>query len=129
MRRAEAILAIVALLATPLALLARGRAGATAICDRVCCLPRGSHSAQARNPADQPEGMSCHHGAAGHMVDCVMKSGDHRADYGLNAPIAPTTPSAIVSLTIPRDLRLAISQRSIVSFDGYRSAPFEPPRT
>jgi hypothetical protein len=127
MRRAQAILAIVALLASPLALLARGSAGA-ASCDRMCCLPHGWLSGQLRTPTGQPEGMSCHHGSAGHMMNCVMKSGDHRADYGLNAPLAPTTPSAIVSLTIPRDLRLTISRRSIVSSAGYRSAPFEPPR-
>jgi len=120
MRRAQSILVIVALLATPLALLARGVDGEASECNSMCCLPHGHHAAQ-------HSGMECQHGELGHVFECTMTSG-HHTDYGLNAPIVPTAPSAITSIATPD-----VNRGILVSFDeryapGFLSAPYQPPR-
>jgi hypothetical protein len=89
MRRAQAILVIVALLSTPLALLARVNDPGMPDCNGMCCLPHSSHHhSPARTPPPEPQkdDMACHHGAAGQMMECSMNSGQHRMDYGLLAP-------------------------------------------
>src|SRR5208283_793194 len=102
MRRAQAILVIVAILAAPLALLARGVNGDASECSSMCCLPHGHHAAQHKD-------MECQHGAAGHIFKCNMTSSRH-TDYGLIAPIVPTVPSAIAFLAIPDNSREILAQ-------------------
>jgi hypothetical protein len=113
MRRAQAILVVVALLAAPLALLARGMACESSSCTMMCCLPQGSHSHQG-----QP--MAC---------NCPMKSGKRLPDFGLLAPIAPTAPAAHVTLAAPEITRGFFSVFAQSASSGFLSAPFEPPRT
>jgi hypothetical protein len=121
MRRAQAILLITALLAAPLALLARAIPGDQAACNRTCCFPRGQHS------FEQAKRMSCHHGAAGHALDCTVRS-DRQPDYGFIAPIAPTFPASHVELVAP-DLTGLLSRPQAESpSSGFLAAPFEPPR-
>ena len=132
MRRAQAILVIVALLATPLALLARANDSGMPDCNGMCCLPHGSHHSPPRNPSQAPqqEEMACHHGAAGHMMECSMKSGQHRMDYGLLAPLPPATSSAFVSLDVPKVSRTANSQFPAANLAaGFLTSPFQPPRS
>jgi hypothetical protein len=132
MRRAQAILVIVALLATPLALLARANDSGMPDCNGMCCLPHGSHHSPARNPspAPQQEEMACHHGAVGHMMECSMKSGQHRMDYGLLAPLPPATSSAFVSLDAPKLSRLPNSRFPAANLAaGFLANPFQPPRS
>jgi|SRR5580704_3546269 hypothetical protein len=120
MRRAQAILVIVAMLATPLALLARGVNGDASDCTSMCCLPHGHHAAQ-------PKSMECQHGGIGHVFECTMTSSHHTA-YGLIAPIVPTVPSAIAFLAIPDVSREALAQFLEISASAVLAAPFEPPR-
>jgi hypothetical protein len=120
MRRAQAILVIIALLATPLALLARGVNGEASECTSMCCLPHGHHAAQHKD-------MECQHGATGHVFECTMTSG-HHTDYGLIAPVAPTLPSAVAFVAIPDVSRDILAQFGEVSVVGVRSGPFQPPR-
>jgi hypothetical protein len=120
MRRAQAILLIVAMLATPLALLARGVNSEASECTSMCCLPHGHHAAQHKD-------MECQHGATGHVFECTMTS-RHHADYGLVSPIVPTVPSAIALLIIPDVSRQTLAQFREISASGVLSAPFEPPR-
>jgi hypothetical protein len=120
MRRAQAILVIVAMLATPLALLARGVNGDASDCTSMCCLPHGHHAAQ-------PKSMECQHGGIGHVFECTMTSSHHTA-YGLIAPIVPTVPSAIAFLAIPDVYGDVLPQYSELSAAGLLSVLFQPPR-
>ena len=133
MRRVQAILVIVALLATPLASLARGVDPGMADCNGMCCLPHGGHHpAPARNatPGSERDGMACHHGAAGHMMKCGMSSGQPRMDYGLRAPFSPAQPSALAFINRPKVSRLANSQYPGGNLSaGFLAGPFQPPRS
>jgi hypothetical protein len=123
MRRAQSILVIVALLATPLALLARSDSGEQNQCSRMCCMiVRGVHSAKAK-------ARRCICGVPAQKLNCAMKPMLHTPDYGLNAPIAPTAPSALVSLAVPRATRRAFVQQPQPTFSGFSSVPFLPPRS
>jgi hypothetical protein len=133
MRRTQAIIVIVALLATPLALLARtSGTNAMACSDGMCCLPNGPHRSAAHHTrqGSAHEGMSCEHGAASHIIECTMKAGQHRMDYGLLSPLAPTKPSALASITtlsLPRIAGLQSQAQSLSA--GFLANPFQPPRT
>ncbi len=120
MRRAQAILVIVAMLATPLALLARGVNGDASECSSMCCLAHGHHAAQHKQ-------MECDRAETGHCLECTMKSGSH-SDYGLLAPIVPTMPSAVAFVATPDARRHIFSQFREVSATGQLSVPFQPPR-
>jgi hypothetical protein len=123
MRRAQAILVIVALFATPLALLARSAEGSMSGCAGMCCPTHGSHAARALH-----EKMLCHHGEAGHFIECTMTPGHHGLDYGLIAPVAPTTPSAIAFIGAPDVNRAIASQYGELANSGFLPTPLQPPR-
>jgi hypothetical protein len=129
MRRFECLLVILALLATPLALLAPTSADNMADCDGMCCLPHSGHSHQSRNVEGGQDGMACHHGAAGHMLMCSMRSGHHGFGYRLFAPIAPTLVSAAQRVAAPEASCNFASRLVAFSVVGFSSAPFEPPRS
>lgn len=123
MRRAQAILVIVALLATPLALLARSAAGTMSGCAGMCCPTHRTHAARVLH-----EKMLCHHGELGHVFKCTMTSGHHGVDYGLIVPVAPSAPSAIASVGIPGVGRAVTAQLHEVASSGFLSTLFQPPR-
>jgi hypothetical protein len=125
MRRPQAIFVIVALLATPLALVAHGMAEDAGGCDRMCCLRHATHPAAEKSVN---EGMACHHSAAGRKCECAISSGGSPIDYGFLAPIVPTSPSAIVSILNPQVFREYFARFSESTPSGFPSAPFEPPR-
>jgi hypothetical protein len=131
--RVQAIIVIVALLSTPLALLARITGTNSMDCnDGMCCLPRGSHHSAARHAPKEPvhEAMSCEHSAASHIIECTMNSGHHRADYGFVSPIAPTKPSALASIAMLNLPRMAGFQSAAQNLSaGFIANPFQPPRT
>jgi hypothetical protein len=133
MRRVQAILVIAALLATPLALLARAVDPGMPECNGMCCLPHGGHhKSPAPNtaPASHEEEMACHHGALGHMMECSMRSGQPRMDYGLLAPFPPAHASVVMSLDRPRVSRFASSQFPAGNLSaGFLAGPFQPPRS
>ena len=120
MRRAQAILVSVALLATLLALLARGVGSESPECSSMCCLSHGHHAAQHK-------AMECQHGATGHLFECSMTSSHHTA-YGMVAPIVPTVPSALAYLAIPDNSREILAQFGELSAAGLVSVLFQPPR-
>jgi hypothetical protein len=136
-RRAQAILLTLSLLAAPLALLARGNAcGQRACCVKLCCLP---HRAAVPAPAGRSgSGMSCHHHLAASMPapipapmpDCSMKSAcNHALDYGLASPLPLTVLASGEPLSAPEAFRQAAFQVPASSFAGFHAAPFEPPRS
>src|ERR1700722_673031 len=123
MRRAQTILVIIALLATPLALLARSVAGGMSGCAGMCCPAHGSHAARVLHKK-----MLCHHGELGHVFECAMTSGHHGLDYGLIVPVAPPAPSAIASVGIPEVRRAVTARLHEVASSGYLSTLLQPPR-
>jgi hypothetical protein len=133
MRRVQAILVIVALLATPLALLARAVDPGMPDCNGMCCLPHGSHHhAPARNSSPEPskDDMACHHGSAGHMMECSMKSGQQRMDYGLIAPFPPGRTSSLAFVDRPNLSRFTNSRFPAQNLSaGFLAGPFQPPRS
>ena len=133
MRQVQAIFVVVALLAMPLALLARAVDPGMPDCNGMCCLPHGSHHhAPARNSSPEPskDDMACHHGAAGHMIECSMRSGEERMDYGLLAPFPPAQTSALVYIDRPKVSRIGNSQFPAGNLSaGFLAGPFQPPRS
>jgi hypothetical protein len=123
MRRASSILAIVALLATPLALLARSGISQQSQCSRMCCMiQRGVHSANAK-----PRRCIC--GVPAQKLQCAMKPLPRTPDYGLNAPVVPTAPASLVTLAVPKAGRLMLVALVEFPASGFSSVPFEPPRS
>jgi hypothetical protein len=112
MRRAQAILVIVALLAIPLAPIAWGMACEASPSLMMCCLPHGSHSLQGKP-------MACH---------CPMNSGKHVPDVGLIAPIPLATAAERAKIIAPEDARRILFAFSQSAASGFLPAPFEPPR-
>jgi hypothetical protein len=111
MHRIKASLIVMALLATPLALLARGMA-CEASSTMMCCAFHGSHSRHG-------QAMACH---------CATKSGARLPDFGLIAPIAPTKPASLAMLASPELIGRAFVIYAQSPVSGFFSAPFEPPR-
>ncbi|MGA7917566.1 MAG: hypothetical protein WCA00_20200 [Candidatus Acidiferrales bacterium] len=76
------------------------------------------------------DGMSCEHGALGHMLECTMKPGHQRMEYGLLSPLAPTRASALASIAalhLPRVARLHAPAENLSA--GFLADPFQPPRS
>jgi hypothetical protein len=139
MLRAQAVLVIVALLATPLALLARANDSGMADCNGMCCLPHGHHVQQPApmhhaTPMTPAQDPSCHHEGApptstlNCSLDCAMHSSPHGANYGLLNPIAPTKPSSLFSLRLPWQTQSASSGATAFPRSGFLASPFQPPR-
>ena len=133
MRRVQAILVIVASLATPLALLARAVDPGMPDCNGMCCLPHGGHHHSRVNntaPASREEGMACQHRAVDRTMDCSMRSEQPRMDYGLLAPFPPAQTSVVAAIDQPRVSRLVGSQFPACNLSaGFLAGPFQPPRS
>ncbi|HLW82911.1 MAG TPA: hypothetical protein VKS20_12815 [Candidatus Acidoferrales bacterium] len=116
MRRVQSVSLVIALLAAPLALVARGYACAPVECTMACCQGRmGSRM------------MMCQ--GAGHRCTCWMAgSCEKNLEYGLAAPLPPTQLSAAVKLQKPRMTRANFVAAILNFTNGYFSPPFEPPR-
>jgi hypothetical protein len=112
MRRAQAIIVIVAVLALPLAPLAWGMACESASVPMMCCLLHTTHS-----PSGKP--MQCH---------CTGKSEKPATDVVLVAPIPPGAAEARIEMVSPQDARATFFVFSASTASGYSSILFEPPR-
>ena len=125
MRRAQIVLVITALLATPLALFARGMACDFGACTAICCLPHNSANVSSghgkRVLCGVPSNTQVHECGAKHP-------GRSPLDYGFIEPIAPTAPSAHATLTAPMAVRQDAEQFSESIVSGFRASPFQPPR-
>jgi hypothetical protein len=137
-RRAQAVLLILALLAAPLALYARGTANEMHDCGGMCCLPHGHHAPQPaphhQAPATPAREADCHHADAAPKselscaLECAMHSSPHSSNLGLLAPIAPTKPSDIVVLRIAQKSQTAPRNIAQMVCNGFLASPFQPPR-
>jgi hypothetical protein len=130
MLRLQAILVIISLLSTPLAILARTTNAGMSDCDGMCCLPHGSHHSHGELALAKPyyEETLCHHGAAGHMLVCSVKSGHHRMVFGLNTPVEPMGRSPNAVIARPNAFRRILAPHAEFAASGFLSPPFEPPK-
>ncbi|MGB9070304.1 MAG: hypothetical protein WCC21_17180 [Candidatus Acidiferrales bacterium] len=112
MRRAEAILVVLTLLALPLAPLAWGVSCQSAAGPMFCCL---MHKMQ--TPSGKP--MICH---------CPGRSQQQTPEFTMVAPIPPAAAAARVEVTAPQEVRGSFYMLSQTIASGFRSAPFKPPR-
>src|SRR5271154_2148650 len=84
MRQFQAILVIVALLATPLALLARAVEPGMPDCNGMCCLPHGGHHhmpARNSSPEPQKDDMAFHTGGTGAANGWSLRVGGGRRGF------------------------------------------------
>ena len=123
MRRFQATLValiVIALLATPLALLARSSTNDPTQCCGTYC-PMRAHSAHQK--------MLCGSSStADRNCGCTMRS-NQQPDYGLNTLMAPTMISAGVRINAPESSRRTAALYSEFSLSASLSAPFHPPRS
>jgi hypothetical protein len=130
-RRIETFAVILALLLTPLVLLAQSESGGAG-CDRMCCLPDGPHAApieRAGRAAAINNDMTCHHGVAGHRMTCQMRANHSGSFVGPVAPIPPTLVSAGGRLVAPVGARDLLADNLEKTSSGFSSLPLEPPRS
>ncbi len=120
---------MVALLATPLALLARTVSPA-ADCDMICCPVNRTHSTPMQNtmPRETSTATHCRHAASMDM-DCCMESGRNALPYGLLALMAPTNPSSHARLAPPTISFRMIAAAISATPHGSPTEFFEPPRS
>jgi len=115
-RRIQSLSLILALLAVPLALVARSYACAPQQCTMMCCL---AHK-RAMN-------MNC--SGAGGSSTCAMKCNSNKnIDYGLASPLPPTQLSAALLLPAPRSAEMLFAADYRHAVSGFYRIPFEPPR-
>jgi len=122
MRRTQTVLIIVALLATPLALVARGMA-----CESPAC-PCACERLHGHAPSQQTQSVTLRRIATGYCPYCGKKLGHHTTDFGFLAPIAPTAPIPAAALPRPHIARAAAATFEQASVAGFSIEPFQPPR-
>ncbi len=127
MRRIQAIFVVIALLAAPLAVLARGTAASSPeACGRLCCLWGARHAHQSETPAGR---ATCHHRSLPRS-DCAMKAlCDHSLAFSFVSPLPPTVMEAAALLHSLLRTPSALISSPITSLAGFLPAPFEPPRS
>jgi hypothetical protein len=118
MPRFSAILVVMALLAAPVSLVARGIFCDSAECEGAVICPM--HMAG----ASQPIG-----GMAKHAPMCGTHQARHALDYGFIAPFAPAIPLAHAQIAVPAASHEFREENSQLLADGVSSAPFTPPRS
>jgi hypothetical protein len=99
LRRAQALLLVLALFAAPLAVYARSVAGDVSACNGMCCLPEHHHS-QVPAPAEQPAiaaehstpaaEMECHHHSAPAIKSSATKAHQSAAHTTATAQQMPS---------------------------------------
>lgn len=119
MRRIQTVSLIIALLAVPLALVARSYACAPQRCTMMCCLLHkhaGSHMK-----------MDCS-GASGASACTMQCNSQKNIDYGLAAPLAPTQLAEGLAIPSPKVARLSLFFSGEIVSAGFTFEPFRPPR-
>jgi hypothetical protein len=122
MRRFQSAILIFSLLAIPLALPARTGPCAESQCSRLCALIM--HSAH----AEQDKHRHCTCGMTTGSQQCAGHSGQQTPDFGLNAPMPPTMPSARTVVITPDSGRRALVCDSDFACPGFRFELLQPPR-
>jgi len=121
MRRAQAAIVLIALLATPLALLARSEACADA-CTNSCCIAlhhaaKGPVAGHCRG-VDQFPSTRC----------CDQPPSNHSLDYGFTILMPLSIIPSIAGIEAPAISCAVVAPNSLIIPSAFSSAPFEPPR-
>ncbi|HVB85863.1 MAG TPA: hypothetical protein VNK23_04255 [Candidatus Dormibacteraeota bacterium] len=122
MRRVLSAIVMVAMLAIPLALPARTGPCAQSKCSAMCAMILRTARA---------EGMKHPPCICGMMQDgqqCPGRSQQQAPDFGLNAPMPPTMPSARVAMAVPDSQRRPYIRNSDFLASGFRFELLRPPR-
>lgn len=114
MRRAQALLVILALLATPLAVFA----GASCCCQQTCPIC-----------AAMQHGKMAHCSCPMYNAKCGMNGKTQLPDFALVSGLAPTMPLPFFDFPAPSLSRSAIFENMPALSHGFVSPPFAPPRT
>jgi len=121
MRRAQAVLVLIALLATPLALLARSEACAEA-CTNSCCIAL-HHSAKS------PAASHCHGANQAQSARCCDEpTSNHAPDYGFTVIMPLSIIPRVAGIEAPAISRTVVASRFLIIPSLFRATPFEPPR-
>jgi hypothetical protein len=119
-----------ALVLTPLALLARPSLHSSSKCNGICCPIQKSHHNPAASAAKQSDAESahCHRGIVAQIGMCIAPPGSNEDRIAL-APLPPA-----ILLEINAMARTQFEEASwLAGFDsvraGFASLPFQPPRT
>ena len=119
--RILALVAVIALLSAPAAILAGTNPCAPAACTGICCA-RHAHNAAAHTAAAQ-----CHHGGVQPDAHCGGTPRGH-IDFGFTSPLPPTILAVAVMVGAPRFAASAIAtRRSAIPF-GFADDLIKPPR-
>ncbi len=128
--RIQAILLLIALLATPPELVTRVSAQAKDQCHGMCRPARSAHSAaeQRQARASNERGTSCPRGVAGHFAICVGKS-KQKVVYEIVAPQRPAMLSDNQGFSGPQFSSQPLTVQKEFLLPGFLPTPFEPPRS
>ena len=113
MRRFQAVLVILALLATPLAIFA----SANCCCQTTCPMCAAMH------------GKMAHCTCPMHNAKCGMTGKMQLPDFALASPLAPTVPQPFFRMTRPTAARALYAEMVPALPQGFQSPPFAPPRS
>jgi hypothetical protein len=117
MRRAQALLVVVALLATPLALLAGVNSCAQVMCPM--CAAAAQHA----------KGTKCNCPASHTAGKCGSSGQTQFPDFALANALAPTAPLPFFEMNPPSTNRAVASDLPIVDSRGFLYPPVAPPRS
>jgi len=124
MRRLEAFLALISMLAAPLALVARGQACASA-CAKSCCLISSS-----RVHASPQADANCHSQRPADSRRCgSAPAPNHALDFGFLAPLPRVILPALTGAPSLQTSRRAISPAVLNDSSINLPPPAEPPRS
>jgi len=123
MRRAQVILALIALVSAPLAVVARSEACADA-CTKSCCVAM-HHSTHGSVPASG----HCHgNNQAPSARCCDEPTSNHALDYGFTILMPLSILPDVAGMEAPAISRAAVASNPLIAPSAFSSAPFEPPR-
>src|ERR1700733_255184 len=122
MRRIQAIVALLAILAAPLALIARGNACASS-CAKYCC-PLSSQR------ANSTPKMNCHDQSSSDSNHrCSAPVPNHVLDYGFATPLPRTLLTIVIIVEVQQMSRRPISHEMLNESSLSVPPPIEPPRS
>ena len=123
MRRVQIIFVLLALVSSPLALVARSEACAEA-CTKSCCaaLHHSSHDSD-------PAAGHCHGNRRGSSARCCDEPvSNHALDYGFTVLMPVSILPHVAALEVPAISGATVLSNPLHAPSGFSSAPFEPPR-
>lgn len=132
MRRVHALVVVLALLASPMSLLARAWNCGDCCCEMICCAKH--HGATASPAARGQAGAAIANSDAAGLPatcdgHCKLRRNRHLLDYGFSVLMFPGFPLGEGYLAETPALRFAIPKSESLALNGFAFPPFQPPRS